>query len=129
MVFGSLCGGQAPFHHPTLLQDVPRRVAADNREKQKDADLIADLDVDGDGKITLQELSALSGNLGFSKVQLRGNFRRKDVANAGYLDVDQMHDVLTELRKEAKNPLLRAASGYIAMKRAGRLSKSAAMPE
>lgn len=85
--------------------------AAEARIRESDATLIASLDEDGSGNICITEFCTLSKSTGLSKVQLRARFRDKDLGNSGYLTMEQMRDVLCELREEARARAARLAEG------------------
>ena len=84
------------------VQDVHKAKAAHDYERMKTMDdaLIAALDTDGDDSISLSEFCQLSKRTGLSKAQMRARFRDKDFGNAGVLNVEQMREVLQELREE-----------------------------
>ena len=81
--------------------EVAHKLAAEARVRQNDANLIAELDANCDGKITMRELSALSLRAGFNLGQLRSSFRKKDVEHVGFLEPESMHELLAELRRDA----------------------------
>ena len=84
------------------VQDYYKAKAIHNHEKMRSADdaLIAALDANGDDAISLTEFCQLSKRTGLSKAQMRARFRDKDYGNAGVLNVEQMREVLQELREE-----------------------------
>ena len=84
------------------VQDYYKAKAIHDHEKMRSADdaLIAALDANGDDAISLTEFCQLSKRTGLSKAQMRARFRDKDYGNAGVLNVEQMREVLQELREE-----------------------------
>lgn len=72
--------------------------AAEARMHEADSALIKEIDTDGSGTISLAEFVELSKRTGLSKVQMRARFREKDYGNAGELTLDQMREVLHEVR-------------------------------
>ena len=75
---------------------------SEDRIRQKDESLITSLDVDGDGRINITEFLELAKSTGLSKVSMRARFRDKDFGNAGFLTMQQMRDILRDLREEGK---------------------------
>jgi len=76
--------------------------AAEAKTREADSALIKEIDTDGNGTISLSEFVELSKRTGLSKVQMRARFREKDFGNAGQLSLDQMREVLNELRAANK---------------------------
>jgi len=87
--------------------------AAEARTREADSALIKEIDTDGNGTISLPEFVELSKRTGLSKVQMRARFREKDFGNAGQLGLDQMREVLNELRaaNKLRNGVSRRAAG------------------
>ena len=72
------------------------------RTREADAALIQQLDADGSNSISITEFCELSKRTGLSKAQMRARFRDKDFGNAGVLSVEQMREVLQEMRAEQR---------------------------
>ena len=79
-----------------------KAAAQAEKTRRKDEELVAALDVDSSGTISVNEFVELSRRTGLTKVQLRARFRDKDYDNTGTLNMNQMVDVLHELREERK---------------------------
>ena len=79
-----------------------KAAAQAEKTRRKDEELVAALDVDSSGTISVNEFVELSRSTGLTKVQLRARFRDKDYDNTGTLNMNQMMDVLHELREERK---------------------------
>ena len=62
--------------------------------------LIASLDSDGDGTVSLHEFVELSRVTGLSKSTMRQRFREHDHGESGLLTSEQMFEVLRCLREE-----------------------------
>jgi Ca2+-binding EF-hand superfamily protein len=89
----------------TLTKWVTARVAAKiaaSQEKMRvnDEALVKALDRDGDGTISIGEFCELGKITGLSKVQMRARFRDKDFGNSGQLNMQQMRELLQDLREE-----------------------------
>ena len=78
--------------------------------KEADAALICALDTDGNGKISLAEFVELSTVTGLGRFNMRARFRDKDLGNSGELTIEQMREVLQELRDDVSKGRV-AASG------------------
>jgi Ca2+-binding EF-hand superfamily protein len=79
-----------------------RNLSESVKQRERDKALIAALDTDGNGSISVEEFCELSKSTGISRVQLRAHFREKDHYKTGQLDQAQMREVLEELRVEQK---------------------------
>ena len=80
--------------------DSQRKVANQQKQRETDEKLLVALDANGDGKIQLSEFCELSKATGFDRLKMREKFRQRDVPNSGELSMDQMREVLAELRDE-----------------------------
>ena len=68
--------------------------------RESDAALIAKLDTDGNGTISVAEFCELGKHTGLSPAKMRQKFREVDLGNTGELTAAQMHDVFHSLRDD-----------------------------
>jgi hypothetical protein len=77
---------------------VRKQAEAHARLREADAALCQALDADGNGKISIGEFVSLSATTGMSERMMRQRFREKDLGNSGELTMEQMREVLQEMR-------------------------------
>ena len=76
--------------------------AEEARIRENDMALVAALDTDGNGQISLSEIMGLCKSTGIGKAEMRRKFREKDHGNANELNFHKVREILQELRSESK---------------------------
>lgn len=79
-----------------------KEAASEAKIREGDMALIASLDTDGNGSISISEFMGLCKLTGLGKAHMRRKFREKDCGNAGELNQHQMREILEELRSDSK---------------------------
>ena len=107
------------------LQAVLQRPGGGAPLSDEDVQAVIDkFDANGDGKIQLSEFCELSKATGFDRLKMREKFRSRDVPNSGELSMDQMREVLSELRDE----MIRSQAELTPQQRAAQKAAQKASP-
>jgi len=93
-----------------------KEAASEEQMRVSDEALVAALDRDGDGSISISEFLQLSKVTGLSKAQMRARFREKDYGNSGSLNMQQMREALFDLRADGARRTRRAAEAQTAVR-------------